>query len=309
MKIIEVVIPLLNEYESFDELANRLKNVKKKLNDEKIKLIFLFVDDGSDKKFKDILRNFCNKNKDFKTINLTRNFGHQVAIRAGIDSSSADAVILMDGDLQDPPEIIPELIKHWKNGYDHVVCVREGRKRENFFKKLTAKYFYKIFNKFANFEVNVDAGDFRLIDKWIVSEISRIKEFNLYIRGFADSLGGNVKKVYYTREPRFGGKPKYNYIQSTKLAINGLFSLTDVFSKILNWLLFFSLLITFGLVIYIFISYLFFNSSLVSGWASVMMVLMLMLLIQILTFIYISFNLTKINHQTADRKNYQLEDQ
>ena len=188
MKIIEVVIPLLNEYESFDELVNRLKNVKKKLDDEKIKLIFLFVDDGSDKQFKDILRNFCNKNRDFKTINLTRNFGHQVAIRAGIDSSSADAVILMDGDLQDPPEIIPELVKHWKNGYDHVVCVREDRKRENFFKKLISKYFYKIFNKFANFEVNVDAGDFRLIDKWIVSEISRVKEFNLYIRGFADSL-------------------------------------------------------------------------------------------------------------------------
>ena len=139
MKIIEVVIPLLNEYESFDELVNRLKNVKKKLDDEKIKLIFLFVDDGSDKQFKDILRNFCNKNRDFKTINLTRNFGHQVAIRAGIDSSSADAVILMDGDLQDPPEIIPELVKHWKNGYDHVVCVREDRKRGNFFKKCNIK--------------------------------------------------------------------------------------------------------------------------------------------------------------------------
>ena len=91
----------------------------------------MFVDDGSDKQFKDILKNFCNKNRDFKTINLTRNFGHQVAIRAGIDISSADAVILMDGDLQDPPEIIPELVKHWKNGYDHVVCVREDRKRES----------------------------------------------------------------------------------------------------------------------------------------------------------------------------------
>ena len=309
MKVVEVVIPLLNEYESFHELAERLKNVQKELTSEKIKLIILFVNDGSDKEFKDILKNYSQKNKDFKTINLTRNFGHQVAIRAGIDISTADAVILMDGDLQDPPEIIPDLVEHWRSGYDHVVCVREERKRESFFKKLTAKYFYKVFNKFANFEVNVNAGDFRLLDKWIVDEISRVKEFNLYIRGFADSLGGNVKKIYYVREPRYAGKPKYNYIQSTKLAINGLFSLTDVFSKILNWLLFLSLLITFGLVIYIFISYLFFNSSLMSGWVSVMMVLMLMLLIQILTFIYISFNLTKINHQTAGRKNYQIEDQ
>lgn len=307
MKNVEVIIPLLNEYESFGELTKRLKVVKDSLINEEVELKVTFVNDGSDNDFKLIVNNFCKENIGFNCINLTRNFGHQNALRAGVESSNSDAAIFIDGDLQDPPELIIDLIKYWQNGYHHVVCVRKSRKKESLVKKLTAKYYYIIFKKFANFEVTKNAGDFRLIDKWIIDEIKGINEYDLYLRGFIDSLGAKFKKIYYTRDPRFGGKAKYNYSQSIKLALNGLFSLTDIFSKILNWLLFVSLFISFVLVTYIFTSVLFFDNSLVRGWASIMMVLMLVLITQIFTFIYISFNLRKINNQTSNKKNYQIE--
>ena len=141
---IEVIVPMLNEYECIDEFISRVKKVKSELAKDSVDLDLLIVDDGSDVKFKTILSNI-NKTEEFvKIITLTRNFGHQAAIRAGIDNSKSDAVITIDGDLQDPPELILEMVDLWKKGADHVSTIRSERKSESFIKKITASVYYYI---------------------------------------------------------------------------------------------------------------------------------------------------------------------
>ena len=306
-KSIELVIPLFNEYECIDELVNRLENVVSELNKLELKTKIIFVDDGSEENFKQILSSYSKKSPHIEVLNLTRNFGHQAALRAGIDSSSSDAVVMLDGDLQDPPELIIDMVSKWKGGADCVSGVRNLRKKESYFKKITANVFYRIFDRNSDFKSTRNSGDFKLISKWMVDEIKIVTEHNLYLRGFIDWLGGINEKVFYDRDERFGGERRYKYRQSYKVAINGLVSLSDFFPKILNRIFIFSTIGIIFIISWIIITYLLFPDNLVQGWSSLIMTILLVLILQSSSFIFLSYYIKKILDQTSGRKNYQTK--
>jgi glycosyltransferase involved in cell wall biosynthesis len=301
---IEVIVPMLNEYECIDEFISRIKKVKSELIKDSVDLDLLIVDDGSDVKFKTILSNI-NKTEEFvKIITLTRNFGHQAAIRAGIDNSKSDAVITIDGDLQDPPELILEMVDLWKKGADHVSTIRSERKSETFIKKITASIYYYILDNSSNFKSTRNAGDYKLISNWIVNEIKNINEHNLYIRGFIDWLGGSVSRLNYSRDARFGGDKKYNYSQSIKVALNGLVGFSEFFPKLLNKIFYISISGSLFIIFWIFRSLFVVPESLIPGWSSIILTLFLILIIQTFSFIFITFYIRKIFEQTSGKKNY-----
>lgn len=301
---IEVIVPMLNEYECIDEFISRIKKVKSELIKDSVDLDLLIVDDGSDVKFKTILSNINKTEKFVKIITLTRNFGHQAAIRAGIDNSKSDAVVTIDGDLQDPPELILEMVDLWKKGADHVSTIRSERKSETFIKKITASIYYYILDNSSNFKSTRNAGDYKLISNWIVNEIKNINEHNLYIRGFIDWLGGSVSHLNYSRDARFGGDRKYNYSQSIKVALNGLVGFSEFFPKLLNKIFYISISGSLFIIFWIFRSLFIVPESLIPGWSSIILTLFLILIIQTFSFIFITFYIRKIFEQTSGKKNY-----
>lgn len=302
---VETIVPMLNENECIDEFVERFGNIVKSVPNN-IDLSLTIVDDGSEEVFKNKLKEVKNRNSFIKLITLTRNFGHQSAIRAGIDNSSADAVVIIDGDLQDPPELIIQMIESWKNGADHVAMVRKSRKKETALKKFTANLFYKVIDRSSSFDITRNSGDFKLISNWIVKEIQMITEHNLYVRGFVDWLGGNTNYIYYDRDPRFGGDKKYRYSQSIKVALNGLVGLSDFFPKFLNKIFVVSIFGVIFAISWILISLISYPENLVPGWSSIILTLMLILVLQTFSFIFITFYIKKIFEQTSGKKNYSL---
>jgi len=302
---VETIVPMLNENECIDEFVERFGNIVKSVPNN-IDLSLTIVDDGSEEVFKNKLKEVKNRNSFIKLITLTRNFGHQSAIRAGIDNSSADAVVIIDGDLQDPPELIIQMIESWKNGADHVAMVRKSRKKESMIKKFTANLFYKVIDRSSSFDITRNSGDFKLISNWIVKEIQMITEHNLYVRGFVDWLGGNTNYIFYDRDPRFGGDKKYRYSQSIKVALNGLVGLSDFFPKFLNQIFVVSIFGVIFAISWILVSFISYPENLVPGWSSIILTLMLILVLQTFSFIFITFYIKKIFEQTSGKKNYSL---
>ena len=241
MKKIDVIVPLLNEFEVLEELLIKTSNIFEKI-DSSYEVQLVLVDDGSSEEFKDLLKKYKSKYK-FKLIELSRNFGQQIAFKAGIENSIADALICMDGDLQDPPELIVEMIEAWSQGYEIVNTIRKKREKESLTKKITASLFYRIADSNSKIKLTRDSGDFKLISKKIIEIIKLTNEDEIYLRGLVDWYGGKTKYIYYDRNPRFAGKRKYKYRQSFDLAINGLISFSNFFPNLLLKLLSISVLI------------------------------------------------------------------
>ena len=201
-----VVVPVYNEEEVVQVSYTRLKKVMDELK-ETYELIF--INDGSSDKTYDIVKAFCEHDENTKLIDFSRNFGHQIAITAGMDEALGEAIIVIDADLQDPPEVIPEMIKKWKEGYDVVYGKRTKRKGESVFKKATASLFYRFLHSMTNVEIPVDVGDFRLIDRKVCNAMKNIHEKNRFVRGLVSWAGFKQGAVEYVREERFAGVTKY----------------------------------------------------------------------------------------------------
>ena len=222
MSTISVVVPMYNEEEVIMETYKRLKAVMDETG-EKYELIF--VNDGSRDKTRDLAAAICYKDKNVKLIDFARNFGRQVAISAGMDNSSGDAVVVIDADLQDPPEVIPQMIAKWREGFDVVYGKRLKREGDSFFKKFTAKIFYRTLNKLTDTEIPVDTGDFRLIDRKVCDALkNNISEKNRYVRGIISWLGFKSAPVEFVREKRFAGTTKYPLKKMLKFASDAIMS-------------------------------------------------------------------------------------
>ena len=219
-KKISVVIPMYYEEEIVNTCYNELKKVLTKLKNYSYELIF--VNDGSKDKTLELLTKIANKNKDVKVISLSRNFGHQSAVSAGLKHVTGDAAIIIDADLQDPPKVIPDMIKLWESGYEVVYGKRKIRKGESIFKLLTAKLFYKFLNKLSDISIPKDTGDFRLIDKKVVNAINTFPEHNKFLRGLFSYTGFKQIEFLYERDPRSAGKTKYTFKKMIKLASDGI---------------------------------------------------------------------------------------
>ena len=222
MCTVSVVVPMYNEEEVIMETYKRLKSVMDGTG-ETYELIF--VNDGSRDKTRDLASAICYKDKNVKLIDFARNFGHQVAISAGMDNSCGDAVVVIDADLQDPPEVIPQMMAKWREGYDVVYGKRLKREGDTFFKKFTAKVFYRTLNKMTDTEIPVDTGDFRLIDRKVCDALKNsISEKNRYVRGIISWLGFKSAPVEFVREKRFAGTTKYPLKKMLKFAGDAIMS-------------------------------------------------------------------------------------
>ncbi|MBN2440416.1 MAG: glycosyltransferase family 2 protein [Spirochaetales bacterium] len=216
-----VVVPVYNEEEVITESYQRLKKVMDSINES---YEIIFVNDGCRDKTPEIAADICKQDKNIKLINFSRNFGHQIAISAGMDYARGQAVVVIDADLQDPPELIPEMIKKWKEGYDVVYAKRTKRKGESIFKKVTAALFYRFLRNMTSVNIPADVGDFRLIDRKVCDIMKRIREKNRFIRGLVSWSGFKQTAVEYIREERFAGETKYPLKKMIQFAFDGITS-------------------------------------------------------------------------------------
>ncbi|MBO5376035.1 MAG: glycosyltransferase family 2 protein, partial [Bacilli bacterium] len=266
MKKISVVIPMYYEEKVAQECYNRTKSVLENL--KKYDYEIIFVDDGSKDNTLSILETIAKKNKKVKIISLSRNFGHQAAVTAGLKYTTGDAVAIMDSDLQDPPEVIEEMITLWENGNDVIYAKRKLRKGETPFKLFTAKMFYKVLNGLSDVEIPKDTGDFRLADRKVIDVINSLPEHNKFLRGLFSWVGFKQTPLEYERQERFAGKTKYPLKKMLKLASDGILSFSTKPLKLLGVLGILSVTLSFVILIYALISYIFNLNHLTAGWTS-----------------------------------------
>ena len=224
MKKVSIIIPAYNEEESLPLLYDRLSKVILNLKNYEFEL--LFINDGSKDNTLKIIKGLREKDSKISYVDFSRNFGKEVAMIAGLDYAKGDCVIFIDADLQDPPELIPELIKYWEEGYDDVYARRKSRKGETFLKKFTSKMYYKVLQSLTRVEIQKDTGDFRLLDRRCVNALKQLRETQRCSKSMFSWIGYNKKEVLFDRDPRVAGTTKWNYKKLIDLAIDGITSFT-----------------------------------------------------------------------------------
>jgi glycosyltransferase involved in cell wall biosynthesis len=219
--VYSVVVPVFNEAESLPELYRQLTGVMNSLGEN---WECIFVDDGSTDGSSDLLQQLNQKDKHIRLVEFVRNFGHQIAVTAGMDAAQGRAVIIIDADLQDPPEVIPELITRWKEGFEVVYAVRSEREGETWIKEFTAKFFYRLIFRITDVKIPLDTGDFRLLDEKVIAVLRGMRERHRFLRGMAAWVGFRQIGVPYRRHARFAGKTKYPLGKMVRLALNAITS-------------------------------------------------------------------------------------
>jgi dolichol-phosphate mannosyltransferase len=266
--VISIVVPVYNEEAVVFESYKRLKGVMESLNEP---YEMIFVNDGSRDATTGIVRRICEDDPTVHFIDFARNFGHQIAISAGMDYASGEAVVVIDADLQDPPEVIPAMIAKWREGYDVVYGKRAERKGETLFKRFTSAAFYRVLQKLTDVDIPVDTGDFRLIDRKVCDALKLIKERNRYVRGIISWLGFKQTGVEFVRDKRFAGETKYPLKKMLRFAFDGITSFSVKPLKLSSYVG--------GIVSFAGFAYLLvvvyqklFTDRTVTGWASMMAV-------------------------------------
>jgi len=221
-KLLSIIVPCYNESEVIDQTVNRLKAIF--ANQKDIAAELIFIDDGSKDQTQQILRKYADEDKRIKLICFSRNFGHQMAVTAGIDAASGDAVVLIDADLQDPPEVIHEMIEKWREGYDVIYGTRTERLGESVLKIATARGFYRLLNKLSDVPIPLDTGDFRLMSRAVVDTLKAMPERDRFIRGMVSWVGFRQTSLPYKRQERFAGYSKYPLAKMVRFASDGILS-------------------------------------------------------------------------------------
>jgi len=305
MKKISVVIPLYCEEKVLKKCYNRLIDVLKNLKDYNYEIIF--VNDGSIDKTLEILQDMAKQDKAVKVLSFSRNFGHQAAVTAGIKAVTGEAVVIMDADLQDPPEVIPDMLKYWEQGNEVVYGKRKKRNGETIFKLLTAKMFYKILNSLADVEIPKDTGDFRLVDKKVIDIINSMPEHNKYLRGLFSWVGFRQIPYEYERQKRYAGKTKYSLSKMLNFGLQGIISFSTKPLKLVGQLGIISIIFSFFIFIYSLLSYIFSWNNLVPGWTTIMVSITLFSGVQLLSLWVISEYIARIHEETKNRPEYIID--
>ena len=219
------IIPVYNEEETLLEMYRRVRAVMDRM-DGAVELIL--VNDGSRDRSLSLLRDLHEKDSRVCYLSLARNFGHQIAVTAGLNYVRGDAIVILDADLQDPPELIPDLVEKWRQGYQVVYAQRTQRRQESWLKRLPAYVFYRLMQRLADVDIPLDTGDFCLMDRRVVDVLNRMPEHNRYIRGLRSWVGLPQTSIHFEREPRFAGDVKYTFRKSLSLAANGLVTFSRV---------------------------------------------------------------------------------
>ena len=305
MKKVSVVIPMYYEEEVANECYNKVSSILKNLENYDYEIIF--VNDGSKDKTLEILEDVAKKDEKTKVISFSRNFGHQAAVTAGLKEVTGDAIVIIDADLQDPPELIPDMLKLWEQGNEVIYGKRKTRKGESHFKLLTAKMFYKTLNALSDVEIPKDTGDFRLVDRKVVDVVNSLPEHNKFLRGLFSWVGFKQIPYEYERQERFAGKTKYPLKKMLKLASDGIISFSNKPIKLVGALGMFSIVVSILLLIYAIISYIFKLNNLSAGWTSIIVAITFFAGVQLLSLWVISEYIGRIYDEAKGRPQYIID--
>ncbi len=305
MEKISVIIPMYFEELVAEECYKRVSTVLKGINNYEYEIIF--INDGSTDKTLEILESIAKNDNRVKVISFSRNFGHQAAVTAGLKEVTGKVAVIIDADLQDPPELIPEMVKLWEEGNEVVYGKRKTRDVESVFKLMTAKMFYKTLNYFSDVDIPKDTGDFRLVDRKVVDKMNSLPEHNKFLRGLWSWLGYKQYAFEYERKERFAGKTKYPLKKMLKLAADGIISFSSKPIKIVGILGLISIILSFIILIYALISYAFKLNNLSAGWTSLMCALTFFSGIQLLSLWIISEYIGRIYDETKGRPQYIVD--
>jgi len=269
--IFSVIVPVYNEEAVITESYNRLTRVMQGMNEP---YELLFVNDGSRDRTALIIAAFCAGDRAVRLINFSRNFGHMPAITAGMANARGRAVIVIDADLQDPPEVLPEMAKKWREGFDVVYGKRSKRKGESFFKKASAKLFYRFLRSMTDVDMPLDTGEFRLIDRRVCDAVNALPEKNRYMRGLVSWVGFRQVAVEYERQERFAGETKYPLRKMVAFAMDAIASFSYKPLRLATTLGFIMSLIGFVYMLVVLFQAVF-TERVITGWASTMVVILL----------------------------------
>ncbi len=301
---LSIVIPVFNEVESIPILFDQLRKV---LHGLPFNFEILFVDDGSTDGTYLAIRDIQQRDRRVKALSLSRNFGHQAALSAGLQYASGNAVITMDGDLQHPPSLIPTLIEKWREGFEIVYTTRESTADESLFKKMTSRLFYRIINLFSETPVHPFAADFRLLDRSVVRSLNTLEERDRFLRGLIGWLGFSTVGVPYTADPRAAGKSKYSVGKMIKLALNGIISFSSAPLHLVTYLGIVASILGFLYGVYsLYVR--FFTNDTVQGWTSLVILILFLGGVQLISIGILGEYLIRVYDETKRRPLFIVRD-
>ncbi len=301
--LLSVIIPVYNEEKNIEPLLTRLMPV---LNNYSYEIIF--VDDGSTDNTLKVIKQFSQKNKNIKIISFLRNFGHQMALYAGYQNAQGDVIISMDADLQDPPELIDQMINKWQKGVKIVYAKRQQRLGESFFKLKTAEIFYKLLNFLSDREIPQQVGDFRLIDKKVLEYLTNIKEIPNFIRGLVAWPGFKTDYVYFIRDKRNHGQTHYSFFKMLNLALDGIVSFSTKPLRLSSYLGFLVSIIGFLGIIYKLIEKILHPERFTVGWTGLFTAIIFLGGIQLITIGILGEYIGKIYEEIKQRPRYIIKE-
>lgn len=301
---ISVVVPAYNEEEVLPEFHKRISKVLESMS---VDAEIIYVNDGSNDNTLIILQELRKEDPRVAIIDLSRNYGKEIALTAGLDHTESDAVIVIDADLQDPPELIPDLVKYWMEGYDVVYAKRIGRGGDTIIKKLTAYFFYRFMQNIGSVRIPGDTGDFRLLSCRAVNSLKQLRERHRFMKGLFTWIGYSQKAVLYHRDPRYAGNTKWNYWKLWNFALEGITSFTITPLKISTYLGLMTALCSLFYGIFVFIRTIIYGNP-VPGYPSLLIIILFLGGIQLITLGIIGEYLGRIFNESKQRPLYFLKD-
>jgi dolichol-phosphate mannosyltransferase len=301
--LLSLILPIYNEEKNIDELYQRSQKVLASMGEYEI----IFINDGSKDGSLQKIIDLSQRDKNVKVIDFSRNFGHQIAITAGLDYAQGDVVIIMDSDLQDTPETIEEMVKKWKEGYEVVYGKRRTR-RDGIFKRSTAFIFYRLLKRFTNIEIPEDTGDFRLMDKKVVREMKGLREHSRFMRGLTSWVGFKQTSVLFDREKRKFGTTAYPMSKMLKFAIDGLTAFSYIPLKLAAYLGFSTAFLSVIGIIYALYRKIFHPEEVISGWTFTIICIFFIGSIQLIVLAIIGEYIGRIYTETQQRPLYIIRE-
>lgn len=297
---VSIVVPVMNEEASVYEIYNRILAVCRKIG---VSCEIIFVDDGSKDNTLQVIEKISGEDRNVKYISFTRNFGHQIALFAGMEKCDGNHIVLIDGDLQDPPELIEELWKKIQEGYDVVYAKRSARKGESLMKKMTASVFYRLLSAITSINIPIDTGDFRIMNKKVLQEVLKMKEPSKFLRGQIAWLGFNEAFISYERKGRKNGSTNFGYARMLRFALDGITGFSNFPLKFASISGFIVSLISFIMIIYVLMAKYLWHQT-ITGWTSIMVTVLFIGGIQLLSIGIIGEYISRINDSVRDRQLY-----
>jgi dolichol-phosphate mannosyltransferase len=304
-RLVSVVVPVFCEEAVLEHTYAELTGVMRSLAPDRYELIF--VDDGSSDGSRAILARLAAADRHVKVVGLSRNFGHQVAITAGMRRARGDAIVTIDADLQDPPSLIPRMLELWRAGNDVVLATRTDRQGETWFKKTTATLFYRLLNRLAGIHIPQDTGDFRLLDRRVADELNRMAEHNRFVRGLVSWVGFRQTAVGYVRNARRAGSTKYALRKMVRLAWDGIISFSDKPLRLAMNLGFCAIVVAFAVLAFGLVQY--WRGDTVRGWTSTIVTVLFLGGVQLFTLGIIGEYLSRMHDEIKGRPLYVVQEE